>query len=125
MCGGFSKDALPLGLQLITHPVNDAQLLAAGHAYQQATDWHTRRPPLQPDAKAPVVDVSVFEPKPDVDVATRGVVETMARRADLKLNERQMAILLENAPYALAMANRIRKPRDRMDEPSSTFRFAK
>ena len=125
VCGGLSKNGLPLGLQLITRPFNDAQVLAVGHAYQQATDWHMRRPPLQPDAKAPVVDISVFEPKPDVDAKTRGIVETMARRAGLKLNERQMAMLLENAPAALEMANRIRKPRDRMDEPSSTFRFGK
>ena len=125
LCGGFSKTGLPLGLQLITRPFNDVQVLAAGHAYQQATDWHTRRPSLNPDAIAPAVDTSVFEPKPDVDAATRGVVETMARRAGLNLDERQMAILLENAPAALEMANRIRKPRDRMDEPSSTFRFTK
>jgi aspartyl-tRNA(Asn)/glutamyl-tRNA(Gln) amidotransferase subunit A len=125
LCGGLSKNGLPLGLQLITRPFNDAQVLTAGHAYQQATDWHQRRPPLAPNATAPTVDLSVFEPKPDVDAATRGIVETMAKRAGLKLNERQMAILLENAPPALEMANRIRKPRDRMDEPSSTFRFPK
>jgi aspartyl-tRNA(Asn)/glutamyl-tRNA(Gln) amidotransferase subunit A len=125
LCGGLSKNGLPLGLQLITRPFNDAQVLTAGHAYQQATDWHQRRPPLAPNATAPAVDLSVFEPKPDVDAATRGIVETMAKRAGLKLNERQMAILLENAPPALEMANRIRKPRDRMDEPSSTFRFPK
>ncbi len=125
VCGGLSGNGLPLGLQLITRPFNDAQVLAVGHAYQQATDWHTRRPPLDPNAKAPAVDTSVFEPKPDVDAATRGVVETMARRAGLNLNERQMAILLENAQPALEMANRIRKPRDRMDEPSSTFRFSR
>ena len=125
LCGGFSKSGLPLGLQLITRPYNDALLLSVGHAYQQVTDWHTRRPPLDAAAIAPKVDVSVFEPKPDVDAATRGIVETMAQRAGLKLNERQMAMLLENAPAALEMARRIRKPRDRMDEPSSTFRFAK
>ncbi len=125
LCGGFSNNELPLGLQLITRPFNDAQVLAVGHAYQQATDWHKQRPPLDPGAQAPAVDTAVFEPRPDVDVATRGTVETMARRAGLKLNERQMAILLENAPPALEMANRIRKPRDRMDEPSATFRFAR
>jgi aspartyl-tRNA(Asn)/glutamyl-tRNA(Gln) amidotransferase subunit A len=123
MGGGFSKTGLPLGLQLITRPFNDAQVLAVGHAYQQATDWHRQRPPLDPAATAPAVDISVFEPKPDADAATRLIAETMARRAGLNLDERQMAILLENAPAALEMANRIRKPRQRMDEPSSTFRF--
>ena len=125
LCGGFSRHGLPLGLQIITRPFNDAQLLNVGHAYQQATDWHTRRPPLDPNAHAPAVDMQVFEPAPDADAKTRAIAETMAQRAGLKLNERQMAILLETAPYALAMAERIRKPRDRMDEPSSTFRFAK
>ena len=125
LCGGFSQNGLPLGLQLITRPFNDAQLLNVGHAYQQATDWHTRRPPLDPKAQAPAVDMQVFEPKPDADAKTRSIVETLAQRAGLKLNERQMAILLESAPYALAMADRIRKPRDRMEEPSLTFRFSK
>jgi aspartyl-tRNA(Asn)/glutamyl-tRNA(Gln) amidotransferase subunit A len=123
LCGGFSQNGLPLGLQLITRPFNDAQLLAVGHAYQQETDWHTRRPQLDPSAVAPAVDTQVFEPKPDADAKTRGIVETLAQRAGLKLNERQMAILLESAPYAMAMADRIRKPRDRMDEPSLIFRF--
>jgi len=123
LCGGFSKNGLPLGLQILTRPFNDAQVLAVGHAYQQATDWHQRRPPLVPNAVAPVMDANANEPKSDVDAKTRGIVETMAQRAGLKLNERQMAILLENAPYALAMAERVRKPRKRMDEPSLVFRF--
>ena len=50
--------------------------------------------------------------------------EDMARRAGLTLDERQMSMLLETAPYALAMAERMRKSRDRMDEPSLVFRFA-
>jgi hypothetical protein len=50
-------------------------------------------------------------------------VEQMALQAGLKLNERQMMILLENAPHALAMAARMRKPRDRMAQPSLVFRF--
>ena len=125
MCGGLSKAGLPLGVQLITRPFNDAQLLAAGHAYQQATGWHTRRPPLDPVAVAPKVDVSAFEPRVDADAKTRSIVQAMAQRAGFKLNERQMNILLENAPAALEMAERLRKPRERMEEPSSTFRFAK
>jgi len=48
----------------------------------------------------------------------------MALRAGLKLDERQMTILLEGAPYALAMAERMHKPRDRMEEPSLVFRFS-
>jgi hypothetical protein len=50
-------------------------------------------------------------------------VEGLAQRAGLTLNERQMRMLLESAPFALAMAERVRKPRNRMEEPSMVFRF--
>ncbi len=42
---GFSQ-GLPIGLQLAARPFEEAVALNAGHAYQQATGWHTRRPPL-------------------------------------------------------------------------------
>jgi len=41
---GFVNE-LPVGLQLIGGWFDEARLLNAAHAYQQATDWHTRRPP--------------------------------------------------------------------------------
>ena len=42
--GGFSE-GLPVGLQLIGRPFEEATLLRAAHAYEQHTDWHLRRPP--------------------------------------------------------------------------------
>ncbi len=36
---------LPVGLQLIGNYFDEATLLQAAHAFQQATDWHVRRPP--------------------------------------------------------------------------------
>ena len=44
--GGFTPDGLPLGLQLIAPHFAEAALLQAAHAFEQATDYHTRRPPL-------------------------------------------------------------------------------
>jgi aspartyl-tRNA(Asn)/glutamyl-tRNA(Gln) amidotransferase subunit A len=41
---GFAG-GLPVGLQLIGNYFAEAQLLNAAHRYQQATDWHQRRPP--------------------------------------------------------------------------------
>jgi aspartyl-tRNA(Asn)/glutamyl-tRNA(Gln) amidotransferase subunit A len=38
--------ALPIGLQLIGQPFDEATLLRVGDAYQRITDWHTRRPTL-------------------------------------------------------------------------------
>jgi len=43
---GFSGAGLPIGLQLIGKPFDEATLLKTGWAFQQASDWHTRRAPL-------------------------------------------------------------------------------
>lgn len=37
---------LPIGLQLIGRPFDEATVLRAAHAYEQATPWHTQRPPV-------------------------------------------------------------------------------
>lgn len=43
---GFTKEGLPVGLQIVGRPFDEATVLRVGHAYQTATDWHKRRPPL-------------------------------------------------------------------------------
>jgi aspartyl-tRNA(Asn)/glutamyl-tRNA(Gln) amidotransferase subunit A len=43
---GFSSQGLPIGLQLLGPPFSEATLLQAAHAFEQATDFHTRKPPL-------------------------------------------------------------------------------
>ena len=43
---GFSTDGLPIGLQIIGRPFEEEMVLRIAHAYQGATEWHRRRPPL-------------------------------------------------------------------------------
>ncbi|MDA1349516.1 MAG: amidase [Chloroflexi bacterium] len=43
---GFTKDGMPIGLQIAGRVFDEATVLRAAYAYEQATDWHTRRPPL-------------------------------------------------------------------------------
>ena len=43
--GGF-VDGLPVGMQIIGKPFDEETVLRIGYAFQQATDWHTRRPAL-------------------------------------------------------------------------------
>jgi aspartyl-tRNA(Asn)/glutamyl-tRNA(Gln) amidotransferase subunit A len=41
-------DGLPVGLALVGRRLDEGMVLRAAHAFQQATDWHDRRPPLEP-----------------------------------------------------------------------------
>ena len=41
---GTGQDNMPVGLQLIGNYFDEARLLQVAHAFQQATDWHLRRP---------------------------------------------------------------------------------
>jgi aspartyl-tRNA(Asn)/glutamyl-tRNA(Gln) amidotransferase subunit A len=43
---GFTESGLPLGLQIVGKPFAEETLFRVAHAYEQATDWHTRRPPI-------------------------------------------------------------------------------
>ena len=42
---GYTEDGRPVAMQLAGGPGSEALLLKVAHAYQMATDWHTRRPP--------------------------------------------------------------------------------
>jgi aspartyl-tRNA(Asn)/glutamyl-tRNA(Gln) amidotransferase subunit A len=41
---GFTKAGMPIGMQLIAPPLDEATALRAGHVFQRATDWHQRLP---------------------------------------------------------------------------------
>jgi len=124
LCNGFSQAGLPLGMQVIGRPFDEATVLRVGDAYERATAWRQRRPQLVPGTVPPPVSAKANEPVvPDLDAETLGYIHTMVKRAGLTLDDRQMSILLEAAPHALAMAARLRKKRGWFEEPSLVFRF--
>jgi aspartyl-tRNA(Asn)/glutamyl-tRNA(Gln) amidotransferase subunit A len=43
---GFNASGLPIGLQLLGRPLDEARVLRAAYAYEQATTWRSRRPDL-------------------------------------------------------------------------------
>jgi aspartyl-tRNA(Asn)/glutamyl-tRNA(Gln) amidotransferase subunit A len=45
-CGDV--DGLPVGLQIVGRPLDEASVLRVGKAYESATDWHKRKPRIRP-----------------------------------------------------------------------------
>ena len=43
---GFSESGMPIGLQLAGKSFDELTVLRAAHAYEQSTNWRTRRPPI-------------------------------------------------------------------------------
>jgi aspartyl-tRNA(Asn)/glutamyl-tRNA(Gln) amidotransferase subunit A len=41
---GFTRDGMPIGMQITGPRFGESRVLALAHAYQQITDWHTRSP---------------------------------------------------------------------------------
>ncbi len=122
---GFGRNGLPLGMQILGRPFGEATILRVGHAYEQATEWHTRRPVLVPGAEAPgVTPPPVLSGTADqVDAGTRDLCAQAARRAGLRLDELMLTQLFEGAPYALGMAERLRRDHGPHHEPANIFSF--
>jgi aspartyl-tRNA(Asn)/glutamyl-tRNA(Gln) amidotransferase subunit A len=52
---GFSKSGLPVGLMIAGPHFAEGKVLALAYAYQQATDWHKRKPDLTPTTPVPPI----------------------------------------------------------------------
>jgi aspartyl-tRNA(Asn)/glutamyl-tRNA(Gln) amidotransferase subunit A len=52
---GFTDAGLPVGLMIAGPRFSEGRVLALARAFEQATDWHTRRPPLTPDTPVPAL----------------------------------------------------------------------
>lgn len=50
---GFTEAGLPVGLMIAGPRFSEGRVLALARAFEQATDWHTRRPPLTADTPVP------------------------------------------------------------------------
>jgi hypothetical protein len=87
-----------------------------------ATGFHKRAPTLTPGAAPAALDPKPWQPDTsDVDPAVRVFAEGAAKRAGLRLTDEQMEELVAVAPWALAMARRLRRNHLRGAEVSSTF----
>jgi aspartyl-tRNA(Asn)/glutamyl-tRNA(Gln) amidotransferase subunit A len=52
---GFTQAGLPIGLMIAGPRFSEGRVLALARAFEQATDWHKRRPPLTPSTPVPAL----------------------------------------------------------------------
>ncbi len=122
-CIGFTQDGLPLSMQIVGRPFDDATVLRVAHAYEAATPWRAHRPMLDPNGAAlplpPVPEPAV----PDISAARRNEIAALCCRAGLMTNERHFTQLCATAPYVDAMVGRLRRDAEFCEEPSGIVSF--
>jgi len=118
---GFSQTGLPLGFQIMGRPWDEATVLRIGHAYESATAWNTRRPQLTPGLKGVYTAPGDHGAPVVPDERYRATAVLCAQRAGLNLAEKHLALLLEQTPSALALADRLPRDFAITDEMASAF----
>jgi aspartyl-tRNA(Asn)/glutamyl-tRNA(Gln) amidotransferase subunit A len=124
-CIGFTDDGLPLSMQIVGRPFDDATVLRVADAYERATSWRARRPALEPNAAVSNMLPAVPEPaQSEIGAARRDEIAVLCRRAGLTLNERHFQQLCATAPYVEAMVGRLRRDPEYYEEPASIVSFS-
>src|SRR5271166_2897735 len=123
-CIGFAGNGLPLSMQVVGRPFDDATVLRVAHAYEKATPWRQRRPQLDPNAEFSTAPPPIPDPEPaEIDAATRDRVAVACRGAGLSLSEREFEMACAAAPYVIAMTGRLYRDRAYTEEPANVFQF--
>ncbi len=122
VCTGFSRAGLPLSMQVVGKPFDDANVLGMAHAYEQAMSWSQRRAVVDPNARpAPIAPaapaVGSIEPK-IADPCAHA-----AQRAGLRLADEHFALLCAAAPHLLEMIARVHSSHEYPPEPANIFMF--
>jgi aspartyl-tRNA(Asn)/glutamyl-tRNA(Gln) amidotransferase subunit A len=123
-CIGFTPEGLPLSMQVVGRPFDEATVLRVADAYERATRWRSRRPYLDGSTIVPPLP-GVPEPaKAEIPQARRVEIAAICERAGLVLNERQFEQLCATAPYIDAMVGRLHRNRRFAEEPANIFQFS-
>jgi aspartyl-tRNA(Asn)/glutamyl-tRNA(Gln) amidotransferase subunit A len=116
LCNGFSKDGLPLSMQIAGPPFEEARILQVAAAYEHNTQWRASRPQL---LRAEEQEVALSE---NYDrVAHDAPYAILARRRGLALDEQALSELSSAMAATDDLIEHVRLERTYLDEPGPTF----
>ena len=104
---GFSESGLPLGVQIAAAPFHDRVVLAAGQAFEEATEWRDRRPVLEAGPPPEREKVALPAPVLPPEGKLLDEVRMLAAAAGLPDDDYVLALIAEGAPHARAMGRRL------------------
>jgi aspartyl-tRNA(Asn)/glutamyl-tRNA(Gln) amidotransferase subunit A len=121
-CIGFTDGGLPMAMQIVGKPFDDAKVLQVAQAYENATPWRSRRPEIDLTAAFSTVLPAVPEPeKSTIGQARRDEIAAICKRAGLTLNERHFEQLCASSPYVEEMVGHLGRSWAFHAETSSVF----
>ncbi len=92
-CIGYTPDGLPLSMQIVGRPFDDATVLRVAHAYETATPWRARRPSLDPNAAFSTTLPPVPDPaQPEIGATRCDEIAASCRRAGLTLDRAHVPV---------------------------------
>lgn len=109
ICNGFGKTGLPLSMQIVGRPFDEAEILRIAHAYQHETDWHERRPARDIPSPMPTTRMPDWGPsETSSDPATDRLIDACLHAHGVRLSDRQRQQLREGADSFLSMVRIVR-----------------
>ena len=124
LCNGFDADGMPLGMQLVGRPFDEATVLRVAHAYEAATPWRARRPALVEGTPPARIGPAPERPAGGgADRSTRDFVDTMLARAGLSPSDAVRGAAYAAAPAVLDAMGSLPRDHAFADEPAAVFGF--
>ena len=124
ICNGFDADGLPLGMQIVGRPFDEATVLRVAHAYEAATPWRARRPTLVEGTPSAPIGPPPEQPADEgSDRSTRDFVDTMLARADLSPSDAVRGAAYAAAPAVLKAIGSLPRDHAFSEEPAAVFGF--
>ena len=118
------EGGLPIAMQIVGRPFDDATVLRVAHAYETATPWRALRPVLEAGAAINPLP-KVPDPAPvTIPQAEQDKYMAIAQQAGItRLNARNTAHYLSAAPIMREMLARMPRPSGFAQEPANIFHF--